>query len=148
MTITDASTDTKEPAETTEPTTEPTTDEGGNAEAAKYRRRLREAEAERDAARGTVESLQRQLAEHLVADRLAQPSDLWDIGRAAVTELLGEDGALDPAKVSDAVDSLLAARPGLSTRRAPRPDAGMGKQGGAHDTATSLGGILKAQLGR
>src|ERR1700758_3047520 len=60
-------------------------------EAAKYRRRLRETEAERDALRGRVETMQRNEIQRMAADRLADPADLWRDG-AKVSDLLNEGG--------------------------------------------------------
>src|SRR5690242_16579084 len=72
-------------------------------EAARYRRRLRETEKERDTLLSRVESLQRGEVERLAASKLADPADVWRDG-ASLGDLLGDDGNIDPA----AVDGLLA----------------------------------------
>lgn len=74
----------------------------GGREAARYRRRLREAEAQRDQLAATVEALQRAAVERLAQADGLEPAALW-----AGTELAGlltDDGTVDAAKVSEAVD--------------------------------------------
>ena len=74
----------------------PETEPAGR-EAAKYRRRLREVEVERDslAERLTV-AQQREVERHT---RLRTPSALWALG-ASVTDALDDDGNVDPAKAA------------------------------------------------
>lgn len=72
---------------------------GGNKEAAKYRRQLREVEAERDGLATTVETLRRQVvATAMPTDRI-KPDALWATGRNAA-EFFDEAGQLDAAKLS------------------------------------------------
>lgn len=118
---------------TTEPTTDTGTAPGGaevetegaeksGAEAARYRVKLRETEAERDTLRGRVESLQQRQVEQMVADRLAQPADLLAFG-VTLADLLDADGEIDPGLVDTAAFGLLESRPGLAktapTRKGP-----------------------------
>lgn len=92
--------------------------EKGNAEAARYRRRLRATEAERDALLARVEHMQRGEVERLVTDRLSDPGDVWRGDAAAqITELLDSDGHVDPAKVNTAVDAVLNAHPHWAVQR-------------------------------
>lgn len=77
-------------------------------EARKYRRRAQTAEAERDALKTRLEVLQRGEVERLVADRLADPADVWRDG-ATLDNLLDEDGNIDPRRVDELTSSLLAA---------------------------------------
>ncbi|ANQ71719.1 hypothetical protein [Rhodococcus sp. 008] len=86
----------------------------GNSEAARRRVQLREVEAERNALRTRIESLQSAEIARLAAPGLAQPLDLFDIGGMTVADLLTDEGDVDPDKVSDAVADLVTARPGLS----------------------------------
>jgi hypothetical protein len=75
---------------------------GPGREAARYRRRLREAEAERDTLKATVESLQRAEVERQATADGLRPAALW-AGGAELAGLLGDDGAVDGSKVSAAV---------------------------------------------
>lgn len=82
-------------------------------EAASYRRKLREAEAERDALRTRAEALERKEVERQVTDgvqALADGSDLWAAG-IALDDLRAEGGSLDPEKVTAAKEQVLEARP-------------------------------------
>ncbi|QFS89494.1 hypothetical protein FIV07_01985 [Mycobacterium sp. THAF192] len=67
----------------------------------KYRERLRETEAERDTLRATVETMQRREVERLAAEHLVKPGILWTVG-TELADLLDDDGAVDPEKVSAA----------------------------------------------
>lgn len=71
-------------------------------EAAKYRRQLREAEAERDELRTQLEALRRAEVDRLVTDAKVKPAAVWAVG-TELGNLLAEDGTVDPAKVSAAV---------------------------------------------
>lgn len=93
---------------------------GGNAEAARYRRQLRDTEAERDALTAKVEAYQRAEIERL-AGELAQPADLFTIAGVTVADLLGEDGEISAEAVAEKVAELLAERPGLSANATIRP---------------------------
>lgn len=78
--------------------TEPT-----GSEAAKYRRRLRDTEKERDELAARVEAMQRQQVETLLSRERMTPKALW-----AVTELadvLTDDGLVDPVKVKAAAQA-------------------------------------------
>jgi len=82
-----------------------------NAEAARYRRQAREAQAERDTLREQLTTMQRGEAERLAKDaRLADPSDLWRDGLTPA-DLLDDAGNLDHDKVTAAVAELVAAHP-------------------------------------
>lgn len=96
---TDADATHDEPAEGAD---EDEVEDNGNKEAAKYRRKLREAEAERDTLAETVAALQRQQIEDMAAHALEKPGALWSIG-TKVDDLLAEDGTVDTEKVLAAV---------------------------------------------
>jgi len=98
-------------ATTTEDESQP--DESRNAEAARWRVRLRETEVERDGLAGRVERLQTAQAFALTAGKLAQPVDLFGFG-VSLADVLGDDGEVDAARVEEATEALLAARPGLA----------------------------------
>lgn len=77
---------------------------------ARYRLRLREAEAERDALAGRLTRLQHAEAERLAGEQLTDGADLWRDG-ATLTDLLDDDGDLDPGKVREAAEALVQAHP-------------------------------------
>lgn len=76
-------------------------DDTGNREAASYRRRLRETEAERDTLRDRLAAVQRAEVEHIAAKDLAKPAGLWAAG-VNLSDLLDDTGNVDPAKVREA----------------------------------------------
>lgn len=119
-------TDTNTEPPATEPT--PPTDEApgaAGAEAAKYRRALRTAEAERDALTTRLEALQRAEVERLAADKLSQPAALWALG-TNLTDCLDDDGNVDPTKAAEIIERTSKAH-GLA---APSrwPDVGQGRR--------------------
>jgi hypothetical protein len=73
---------------------------------AKLRRRAQAAEAERDQLAARVETLTRNEIQRLVADKLADPADVWRDG-ATVGDLLADDGSVDAEKVDGLVAGLL-----------------------------------------
>lgn len=89
----------------------PQQESGGNAEAAKYRRRLREVESERDQLQEQVQTLRRSEVERQVAGELEDPSDLWRAG-TEVEHLLDEDGAVDQSKVVETARAVTTEHPG------------------------------------
>ncbi|CAN5904087.1 hypothetical protein BH23ACT2_BH23ACT2_28390 [soil metagenome] len=94
--------------EPVEPGTE--AEESPNREAARWRRQLRDAEADRDRLAATVESYQRGEVERLAADRLASPGDLWAAG-TNLADLVGEDGQVDADAVHTVAKAILVDRP-------------------------------------
>ncbi|MGX1762946.1 hypothetical protein ACWIGW_45980 [Nocardia brasiliensis] len=94
-----------------------------NAEAAKWRRKLRDTETELATARERITRYQRTEIERLAAEHLAVPADLFDIGKADLPALLDDNGDPDPVKVRAAVDELVNARPGLHKNGRPNPVA-------------------------
>ena len=102
----------------------------GNAEAAKYRRRLRDTEAERDTLAARLTALQRAEAEALAAERLVDGEDLFRYG-STLDDLLGDEGQVDPQKVAAAADALVTERPYLDKMRSTYgADPGQGGGGG------------------
>ena len=99
-----------------------------HSEAAKYRRRLRDTEAERDTLTGQVDGLRRQLVDNLTGSSLVDPADLWRHG-TELADLLDEDGKIDAGKVTEAVAAVIAERPHLAAPRIPRPDPSQGARG-------------------
>lgn len=128
-----------------DPTEEP--DDGGadpGKEAARYRRRLRDTEGERDTLSGRLERMQRREVERLATDRLAVPADVLTYGGTDLADLLDDAGDVDPARVQAAVAATLEQRPGLA-RPVPRrmPDFGGGQRGEPIDTGTTWAEALK-----
>ncbi len=137
--VVDATTEPVEPAETsqdaphepedTEPEEEPEDDAKGGKEAARYRRRLRETEAERDALTERVESLQRSVVDSIVTEggkggRMHSTEPFW-AGGVDLADLLDEGGDVDRAKVLAAVDDV-AVRFGITRRPKPNTVPGEG----------------------
>ncbi|ODU14003.1 MAG: hypothetical protein ABS80_21260 [Pseudonocardia sp. SCN 72-51] len=109
-----------DPADDTD-AAEPTADDapsGPAAQAAKYRVRLRETEAERDALSERLNTLQCREVERLAAEHLADGADLWLSG-TELTALLDEDGNVDPERVSETATALVQSRPHWAAK--PRP---------------------------
>lgn len=76
----------------------------------RYRARLRDSESEVERLRGTIESLQRAEVARLASAKLGDPADLFRDG-AGLADMCGDDGTVDPAKVDNAVNGVLAAHP-------------------------------------
>ena len=88
---------------------EPDATSAANREAAKYRRKLRTAEAERDQLRERVAVMQRGEVERLAASVLADPADLWHA--ASLVELLADDGTINTHAVMVAATKLAESKP-------------------------------------
>src|SRR5690606_38956579 len=94
---------TSEPTEAAPELTEGNPGDKAAREAAKYRRRLREVEAERDRLAGQVEALQRGVIERLCSEKFKlKPEALWAAGYT-VADLVDEGGRPDEDKVERAV---------------------------------------------
>lgn len=104
------------PAEQPTAQTQRSTGKEGNAEAARYRRALRETEAERDTLNTRVESLQRAAAEQFMTGKLDVPADLWRFG-IELADVLDDDGTVSPVKVTAAWETVLESRPMLRSKR-------------------------------
>jgi len=98
-------------------------------EAARYRVRLRETEAERDQLRSLVETLQRAEAERAVSDVLRVPAGLWTAG-TALADLLDDQGRVDPEKASAAARTARETVGLAAAHRTPRPDLSQGRGSG------------------
>lgn len=85
-----------------------------NHEAAKYRRQLRDTQAQLEALQHRIDQNNRQHIERIAAQHLAVPADLFDIGKTELADLLDDDGEPDPAKVEAAAQTLLEQRPALA----------------------------------
>ncbi len=120
----------------TEPEGKGTEPEGkGNSEAAKWRTRLRAAEAERGTLAQRVARLQT-VEVHRLAGALADPDDLFVFGKVEVADLLDDKGEVDSGKVEQAVVDLLARKPRLAKDYEPDVE---GLDGGARQSVSSSG---------
>lgn len=102
---------------------EPGTGDTRAGEARKYRKRAQEAEAERDALRGQLDTLRTTVAERMSG--LAKPEALWAAG-ITLEDVLDDDGNVDETKVQAAVRT---ASERLGLARGPRPDPTQGARG-------------------
>ena len=113
------------PQEPVEAPEESQDDEGkkGNSEAAKWRVRFREAEAELEALKSRVADMQAAEVSRLAtgAGRLHDGQDL--LLTATLTDLLDDEGTVDADKVAEAVAALVEKKPHLAK---PAFDDGVG----------------------
>lgn len=94
-------------------------------EAAKYRTRLREAEADRDTVREQMSALRRQVAEG--ASGLAKPAALWAAG-VDPDDLFSDDGQLDTEALATAVEQATETLGAQRKSGTPKPDPTQGSQ--------------------
>lgn len=101
-------------------------DDKGDKEAAKYRRQLRDTEAERDTLRTRLDTIQRAEVVRIADEELlAKPEAIWATG-VELAAFLDADGNVDPAKVKTAAQEAVSTL-GLAKRpRGPRPDKSQG----------------------
>lgn len=112
-----STTDTPEPPQddtTADAAGDDATDGNPGREAAKYRRKLRETETERDQLREVVAGMRRAEVERIAGANVQNPAGLWAAG-IDLADLLDPAGQVDPAKVQaatqQAADTLGLARP-------------------------------------
>jgi hypothetical protein len=140
----------------TETTTDPETQDlsepekvdqpdAAGSEAAKYRKRLRATEAERDALAAKLEGHQRREAERILAEHVTTPADVWMARPEALAGLLDDEGQVDADRVADLAVDVLEGHPGW--KLTPRPtgrdfDAGVRPPAPA---APSWSGVLRGE---
>lgn len=122
---------------------------GGNKEAAKYRRQLRDTEAHRDALSERLSTMQRREVERLAAEHLVDPADIWRDG-AELAALLDDGGNLDAVKVAEAARATVTAHRHWAAPPTPKrhPDSRRGLASGStgrdhHRAATSWQQLLR-----
>jgi hypothetical protein len=118
----------------------------GNKEAARYRRRLRSTEQERDQLAERVTALQRAEVERLATADDLRPAALW--ASAELGDLLSDDGTVDEAKVSQAIG---AAREQLGIPNPPPRGnyvKGEGRSPGRPPRPSGLDAMVGAVMGR
>lgn len=120
-----------------EDTPEESEDRGGRE--ARYRRQLRDTEAQLALVRARLDDANTREVE-MYASALGDPKDLFTLTGTSADDYLDDDGLVDAEKVRQAVDEILRKRPGL-TRRDPAVD---GLQGVWGDTTAqpSWSGLL------
>jgi hypothetical protein len=125
---------------------EPTADERTRLrrEAARYRVERNEARQQLDRQQNVIAGLQRGQIETMVAQHLFDPADIWRAEGVELDALLDEDGAVDPAKVDEAVSNAIKAKPHWAK---PSPDFGAGAGRGQAANGPSFGEALKRQIG-
>lgn len=128
------------PTEQSNAATEADQQQDNNREAAKYRRQLRDAEAQRDQLAARLQTMQRTEVERLVADQLAKPAALWAAG-VQLADLVNEAGDIDPAKVAIAVTAAIDA---LGLSRGADPTFTTGAQGHAVAPAAGWADVLRS----
>ena len=113
--------------------------EDATAREKRYRLELRAAETERDGLRGERDALRAQIAAGMIPDRSAVGIDLLLASGVDLDALVGDDGAVDAAKVVAAVEGV-EERYGLG-RRVPAPNPMGGRPlytHGSGDAGSSL----------
>lgn len=114
-------------------------DEGNpNREAAKWRTKLRDAEAQRDAVTAKLEAMQRAAIDTQVTALGIKPAAVWAAG-ADLADLLDENGVPDAAKVASAAAS---AKEALGIPGPTRPSRGM--HSGASAPSVTRNGFVDA----
>jgi len=108
------------------------------AEAARYRRKLRTVEGERDALAGQLDATRRGIVDAQAAGLGIRPAALWAAG-AELDELLADDGSVDAGKVEQAVR---AAKGVLGLDSGPRPNPQQGR-GSAPQSGGSWNEVLR-----
>jgi hypothetical protein len=106
-------------------------------EAQALRRRLREAEAQRDALAERVAGFQAADVTRLAGEKLAVADDLFKLGGVELADLMDESGNVSADKVSEAADAILADRPALASK--PAAPGSLFEAQGARGSAASGG---------
>jgi len=112
-------------------------------EAASYRRKLREAESERDAVRLRLDAIESREVERQAGERLADAGDIWRAG-VTIEDLRDDDGALDAERVRDAVKRVAADHPHW---REPSPDYDGGVRESAVENEPDFAQALREAAG-
>ncbi|MGW8848242.1 hypothetical protein ACWGNE_10700 [Streptomyces xiamenensis] len=86
-----------------------------------------EVHAQLTAAQSRIEAMLLREVQHHAEKRLSVSSDLFDIGKHKLSDLLDDTGDIDSTKVTHAIDALLDSRPELAVRARPWGDVGGGR---------------------
>lgn len=116
-------------------------------EAAKYRRQLRDTEAERDDLRSRLANAHVREAERRAEGQLHDTGDLWRYG-TDLNSLIDGNGDIDVSKVDEAVHELKRTRPHLSKIGMKHPEPSQGKGGPPSEPVTWQQAAKQARSGR
>ncbi|MFB7900079.1 hypothetical protein ACFC1B_27590 [Streptomyces xiamenensis] len=86
-----------------------------------------ETRAQLAAAQSRIETMLLREIQHQAEKRLTVASDLFDLGKHKLSDLLDGTGDIDSMKVTHAIDALLDSRPELAVRARPWGDVGGGR---------------------
>lgn len=92
-------------------------------------RALEEANSRLEAAQKRIDAMLLREVNHQASQRLEVPSDLFDLGKHQLSDLLTDDGDVNTEKVTSAIDALLKDRPNLASRPKSWGDVGGGARG-------------------
>lgn len=113
-------------------------------EAAKYRRKLRETEAERDVLQGQLSALRQGVIDDIAVSAGVDPKLLAANGYE-LASFLDEEGKIIRATVDEAIQATIAAFR-ISTSRRPAPDPALGRSGYAEPKITG-DAVLRSAFG-
>lgn len=94
----------------------------GNPEAAKWRKQYRASEVKNTVLQARVDEMMRREVQRVAAEHLADPNDIWR-EPVDVDALYDDLGLIDPVKVREHVDGLIANHPHWARRRPATPSA-------------------------
>lgn len=139
---------TADPTADTDPSPDPVVPEQdpdpsrtANVEAARYRTRLRDTEAVRDALAARVERFERATVERVAAETLSSPGDVW-LFTAADALPRTPEGEVDTDAVRAAVAKITEGRPGLAIPPKRVVDTGGGRRGDPLPSEPSWASII------
>ncbi|MFJ5674461.1 hypothetical protein [Streptomyces sp. NPDC093097] len=121
--------------------------DGGESVPEDHRQALEEAHSRLEAAQKRIDAMLLREIERQAAQRLDVPSDLFDLGKQKVADLLGEDGDVDTGKVTAAIESLLKSRPNLAARPTGWGDVGGGPRSSTNDDTPDWNTALRGHHG-
>lgn len=111
------------------------------SEAAKYRVRAREAEAERDQLTAQLEGLRREMVQGALASKLHKPATLWSFLPDGAAQFFTEDGSLDAATLESRATELIREH-GLATPKRFQGSHDQGVRESHHKPAATWSGLL------
>lgn len=111
-------------------------------EAARYRRRLREAERERDELRDTLAKTRQSIVDNAVAAAGLNPRLMVAAGHTLDT-LVGDDGLIDHGKLSEAITNTAQEFNVAPKGRPPQPNPQQGRPGPPAKSEASWSSALK-----
>ncbi|MYU56870.1 MULTISPECIES: hypothetical protein [Streptomyces] len=108
---------------------------------------LEEAHSRLEAAQKRIDTMVLREIEHQARQRLDVPSDLFDLGKHQVADLLGENGDVDAERVTAAIDALLKSRPNLAVRPTGWGDVGGGPRSSTNSDTPDWNTALRGHQG-